>query len=117
MIDWFLDLEGDDIQITQEVLKSAVRNKQWGVDIVTLLLNRGDHVKITPEVFMSAAENLESGKDIMALLHSRRQEEVLTSHSETASFREVGKWTMQIHDHFIALGLYFHAIGKAIEVN
>ncbi|KAK2732923.1 hypothetical protein FQN57_002444, partial [Myotisia sp. PD_48] len=66
-----LDRRGDQVTITEEVVKAAARN--WnGEEIMTLLLDRrGDQVTITEEVVKAAARNW-NGEKIMTLLLDRR---------------------------------------------
>jgi ankyrin repeat protein len=71
-----LDRRGDEIKITDEVVKIAAEN--WSSrEVMALLLDRrGDEVKITDEVVKAAAGNYRSGREVMMLLLDRRGDEV-----------------------------------------
>jgi ferritin-like protein len=72
-----LDQRGDEIKITEQIVKAAALNYTSGKEVMTLLLDRRGHeVKITEAVMKAAAENKGSGKEIMALLLNRRGDEV-----------------------------------------
>ncbi|KAL4789001.1 hypothetical protein BDV19DRAFT_395460 [Aspergillus venezuelensis] len=72
-----LDRRGDKIQITEEVVQAAAGNSWNGKDIMDLLLDqRGDEFQITKEVIQAAARNSGDGKEIMALLLNRRGDEI-----------------------------------------
>jgi hypothetical protein len=68
-----LDRRGDDVQITEEVLKAAAKNSNEA--IMTLLMDRrGDDVQITEKVVKAAASNWNG--EVMALLLDRRGDDV-----------------------------------------
>jgi hypothetical protein len=72
-----LDRRGDDVKITDEVVKAAAGNERSGEEVMTLLLDRrGDDVKITDEVVKAAAGNERSGKEVTILLLDRRGDDV-----------------------------------------
>ncbi|KAB8216359.1 hypothetical protein BDV33DRAFT_207422 [Aspergillus novoparasiticus] len=64
-----LDRYGDQIQVTERVLKSAVANTSMGVEVLNLLLDRySDQIQVTEEVLKSAAANTSKGVEILDLL-------------------------------------------------
>ena len=68
---------GDQILITEEVLKAAAGNSESGKEVMTLLLDsRGDQISVTEEVVKAAAENYVSGKEVMTLLFDRRGDQI-----------------------------------------
>ncbi|KAI9661048.1 MAG: hypothetical protein M1821_009375 [Bathelium mastoideum] len=68
---------GDEVSITEEVVKAAAGNGDNGQEIMKLLLEqRGDEVQITEEVVKAAARNGENGQEIMELLLEQRGNEV-----------------------------------------
>ncbi|WYZ34724.1 hypothetical protein EsH8_I_001000 [Colletotrichum jinshuiense] len=70
-----LDRRGDEIQITEEVVKAAAANEN-GHGIMSLLLDRrGDEIQITEDVIKAAARNI-NGHVIMSLLLDRRGDEM-----------------------------------------
>jgi hypothetical protein len=98
-----LDQRGDQIPMTEEVVKAAAENEQTGEEVMALLLDRipitgvmvsmvagrfdgkvmallldrrGDQITITKEVVKAAAGNSQSGKEVMALLLDRRGDQV-----------------------------------------
>jgi hypothetical protein len=72
-----LDQRGDEVKITEEVVKAAAGNRISGKEVIALLLDqRGDEVKITEEVVKAAAGNRISGKEVIALLLDQRGDEV-----------------------------------------
>jgi hypothetical protein len=70
-----LDRRGDEVKITEEVVKAAAKNIREEV-MALLLSQRGDEVKITEEVIKAVAGNASSGKEVMALLLDQRGDEV-----------------------------------------
>jgi len=76
VITLLLDQRGEEVEITEEVVKAAAGNGSSGEGVMTLLLNRrGDEVKITEEVVKTAAGNIWSGAGVMTLLLNRRGDE------------------------------------------
>ncbi|CAJ2505556.1 Uu.00g129500.m01.CDS01 [Anthostomella pinea] len=72
-----LDQRGDEVPVTEEVVKAAAGNEENGMEVMALLLDRrGDKVSITEEVVRAAAQNRGKGKEVMALLLDRRGDEV-----------------------------------------
>ncbi|KAF6841013.1 ankyrin domain protein [Colletotrichum musicola] len=72
-----LDRRGDQITITEEVVKAAVGNWQNGEQVIRLLLDRrGDQITITEEVVKAAAGNERNGKEVMELLLDRRGDQI-----------------------------------------
>jgi hypothetical protein len=58
-----LDRQGDQITITEEVVRAAVRNKGNEKEVMALLLDRrGDQITITEEVVKAAAGSGRNGK-------------------------------------------------------
>ncbi|KAK1673679.1 hypothetical protein BDP55DRAFT_555924 [Colletotrichum godetiae] len=74
----FLDRRGDQITITEGVVRAAAGNNQNGEEeVMTLLLDRrGDQITITEEVVKATAGNEENGKEIMTLLLDRRGDQI-----------------------------------------
>ncbi|KZL76962.1 ankyrin repeat domain-containing protein 28 [Colletotrichum tofieldiae] len=72
-----LDRGGEEVKITEDVVKAAVKNTIYGEEVTKLLLDqRGDEVKITEGVIKAAVENMYSGQGVTKLLLDRRGEEV-----------------------------------------
>ncbi|KAI9787978.1 MAG: hypothetical protein M1816_007282, partial [Peltula sp. TS41687] len=72
-----LDLQGDDIKITEEGVKAAAGDYESGEEVMRLLLDkRGEEVKITEGVVEAAAGNSWSGEKVVRLLLDQRGEEV-----------------------------------------
>ncbi|KAN0080609.1 hypothetical protein V8E54_003813 [Elaphomyces granulatus] len=83
-----LDRRGDQIQITEDVVKAAAKNGKeitedavktatgnwrYGREVMELLLDqRGDQIRITEAVVKAAASNEGNGRKVMALLLDRR---------------------------------------------
>lgn len=68
VIGLLLNRRGNDVQITEEVLKAAARNIWNGKEVIMVLLEwRENNIQITEEVFKVAAGNLRSGKEIITL--------------------------------------------------
>jgi hypothetical protein len=67
-----LEQYGDDIQITEEIIKAAAENWRYGKVIILLLEQYEDDIQITEEIVKAAAENWRYGKDIMTFLLERR---------------------------------------------
>jgi hypothetical protein len=76
-ISLLLERGGDEIKITEEVVKAAARNERSGKEVMSLLLEqRGDEIKITEEVVRAAARNGRSGKEVINLLLEQRGDEI-----------------------------------------
>uniref|UniRef100_L2FI68 Ankyrin repeat and sam domain containing protein 6 n=1 Tax=Colletotrichum fructicola (strain Nara gc5) TaxID=1213859 RepID=L2FI68_COLFN len=72
-----LDRQGQEIQVTNEIVKAAAGNESSGEQVMRLLLGRrGEEVKVTEEVVKAAASNELSGVRLMNLLLNRRGAEV-----------------------------------------
>ncbi|XP_044716492.1 NACHT domain-containing protein [Hirsutella rhossiliensis] len=72
-----LDRRGDQITITDEVVKAAAGNFRNGKEVMALLLDRrGDQITITDGVVKAAAGNEDEGKEVMALLLDRRGDQI-----------------------------------------
>ncbi|KAF7168290.1 hypothetical protein CNMCM6106_003531 [Aspergillus hiratsukae] len=72
-----LDRRGDQIQITEDVVKAAAGNRGNGDEVMALLLDqRGDEIQITEDVVTAAAGNQAKGKEVMALLLDRRGDQI-----------------------------------------
>ena len=68
-----LDRRGDQIQITEDVVKAAAGNKGNRKEVMTLLLDRReDQIQITQDVIRAAVGNWDSGKEVMTLLLDHR---------------------------------------------
>ena len=64
-----LEQRGQDINITEKIIKAAAMNTHSGKEIMMLLLEQCDQeIKITKKIVEAAAENWYSGKEIMMLL-------------------------------------------------
>ncbi|KFZ01163.1 hypothetical protein V500_00867 [Pseudogymnoascus sp. VKM F-4518 (FW-2643)] len=73
VMELLLDCRGDDVVITEEVIKAAAGNSRSGAEVMKLLLDRRGHdVVITDKVIKVAAGNSESGTEVMELLFSRQ---------------------------------------------
>ena len=58
MMELLLDRGGDQIQITEDVVKAAASNWRNGEEMMALLLDRrGDQIQITEDVVKAAASN------------------------------------------------------------
>ena len=76
-MDILLKQRGEEITITEEVIKAAVGNEVSGGDITRLLFDkRGEEITITEEVIKAAVKNRKSGRDITRLLFDKRGEEI-----------------------------------------
>lgn len=63
MMTLLLDRRGEDLQITEAVVKAAARNEENGKEVMTLFLDRrGTDVQITKEVAKAAAGNYWNGR-------------------------------------------------------
>jgi hypothetical protein len=72
-----LDQQGDQIQITEDVVKAAAGNRGNGKEVMTLLLDQqGDQIHITEDVVKAAAGNGRNGKEVMTLLFNRRGDQI-----------------------------------------
>ncbi|KAN0078747.1 hypothetical protein V8E54_005260 [Elaphomyces granulatus] len=77
MMALLLDRQGDQIQITEEVVKAAANNEGNGEGVMALLLDRrGDQIQITEDVVKTAASNEGNGEGVMALLLDRRGDQI-----------------------------------------
>ncbi|KAJ0348763.1 hypothetical protein COL154_013711 [Colletotrichum chrysophilum] len=64
-----LEHQGQEIQITSQVVEAAARNESSGLEVMKLLLDRrGEDVKVTGEVVKAAEGNESSGEQMMSLL-------------------------------------------------
>jgi tetratricopeptide (TPR) repeat protein len=72
-----LNQKGDQIQITEEVVKAAAENEKRGLEVMTLLLDqRGTQIQITEEVVKAAAGNSWSGLEVITLLFNQRGDQI-----------------------------------------
>ncbi|KAM3464614.1 hypothetical protein MY5147_009463 [Beauveria neobassiana] len=72
-----LEQRGEEIRITEEVVKAAAGNGWNGKEIMALLLERrGEEVGITEEVVKAATGNWGNGKEVMTLLLKQREREI-----------------------------------------
>ncbi|KAN0077784.1 hypothetical protein V8E54_006088 [Elaphomyces granulatus] len=91
MMALLLDRQGDQIQITEDVVKAAAINWKNGKEVMALLLDRrGDQIQITEEAVKAAASNLGNGKEVMALLLDRRGDQIQIT--EDAVKAAAGNW-------------------------
>ena len=90
-----LDRRGDEIIITEEVVKAAAGNDK---KVMALLRDRrGDEVTITEAVVMAAARNYRNGEEVMALLLDRRGDEItITKEMVSIIARSFGKKVMAL---------------------
>ncbi|KAH1809920.1 hypothetical protein KXX35_007109, partial [Aspergillus fumigatus] len=73
-----LEKHGDEVMITEEVVKAAAGNEEGGERVMALLLEkRGGEVMISKEVVRAAAGNEWSGEKVLALLVEERGDEVM----------------------------------------
>ena len=88
-----LDRRGDQIQITEDVVKDAAGNSIQGKEVMALLLDRrDDQIQVTERVAEAAARNTGYGKEVMALLLDRRGDQIqITKHVVKAAAR-ICKW-------------------------
>ena len=71
-----LQQRGDDIKITEELLKVAAMNEHSRKEVMSLLLEqRRDEITTTEEAFKAAAETAWGGKDVISLLVDERLED------------------------------------------
>ncbi|KAK1843041.1 ankyrin repeat and sam domain containing protein 6 [Colletotrichum chrysophilum] len=89
-----LEYQGQDIQVTSQIVKAAVENKSSGKQLMNLLL-ADQWVKFTDgaveEVTMAAAGNESSGEQVMNLLLDRRGKEVKVT--EEVVKAAAGNWS------------------------
>lgn len=72
-----LDRRGDEVKVTEDVVKAAAGNTLGGGEMIRLLLGRRDaEVKITEDVVKVAVGNTGSGEEILGLLLDRKDAEV-----------------------------------------
>ncbi|KAB8228901.1 uncharacterized protein BDW43DRAFT_315402 [Aspergillus alliaceus] len=72
-----LEQRGDQVQITEDVVKAAAGNLYHGKEVMALLLEqRGDQVQITEDMVKVAAGNKGDGKEVMAFLLEQRGDQV-----------------------------------------
>ncbi|TGO13444.1 hypothetical protein BTUL_0069g00110 [Botrytis tulipae] len=77
MMELLLELERDNVKVTEEVVKAAVGNRYDGYEVMKLLFEkRGEEITITEKVVTAAAGNLNNGYKIMELLFEKRGEEI-----------------------------------------
>jgi hypothetical protein len=68
-----LDRRGDQIRVTEDIVKAAASNWRNGKDAMALLLDRrGDQIRVTEDIVKAAARNSINGKEVMELLLDRR---------------------------------------------
>ncbi|KAK2590746.1 hypothetical protein QQS21_011558 [Conoideocrella luteorostrata] len=73
-----LENRGQDVHITEEVMRAAAGNRQNGREVMGVLLDhRGDEIIITEEVMKTAAENEFRGREVMGVLLDRRGDEII----------------------------------------
>ena len=94
MMALLLDRRGDQIQITEDVVKAAASNWGNGKEVMALLLDRrGDQIQITEDVVKAAASNYGNGKEVMALLLDRRGDQIqITEDVVKAAASNQWKW-------------------------
>jgi hypothetical protein len=86
----FLSAQNDQLQITERMVLSAVKNSQHGAGILELLLNKyGDQIPVTEEVLRTAAAHFINGKSIIKLLLDRRDHIPIT---ERVIMAATGNW-------------------------
>ncbi|TGO33471.1 hypothetical protein BHYA_0244g00080 [Botrytis hyacinthi] len=76
-----LERRGDQVPITEEVVKAAAANEKCGLDMMELLLRRRENLSVTEEVVKAAvlratAENEWEGSDIIKLLFEKRGDQI-----------------------------------------
>jgi hypothetical protein len=77
MMELFLDRGGDQIRITEDMVKAAASNWRNGEEMLALMLDRrGDRIQITEDVVKGAESNGGCGKGVMALLMDRRGDQI-----------------------------------------
>ncbi|ORY62117.1 uncharacterized protein BCR38DRAFT_347066 [Pseudomassariella vexata] len=77
LFELLLERRGDEVTITEDVVKAAARNSHNGKYLIALLLKeRGDQVTITEDVVKAAAGNWHNGRDVIALLLKERGDQV-----------------------------------------
>ncbi|KAI0163841.1 hypothetical protein GGR57DRAFT_497931 [Xylariaceae sp. FL1272] len=75
-----LERRGEQVVVTEEVVKAAAANTGNGEAVMRLLLDRrGEHVVVTEEVVKAAAANTGNGEAVMRLLLDRRGEHVVVT--------------------------------------
>ena len=73
-----LEQRGDEVRVTEEVVKAAAGN-WWGGEVMALLLKqRGDEVKVTEEVVKAAAGNIWIGEGVITILLEKRVQVKIT---------------------------------------
>lgn len=71
---------GNQVPITDEVVKAAAGSRSCATEILRLLLDwRGDQVPVSEEVLKTAARNFYHGKEVFELLLSRRGDQIFIS--------------------------------------
>ncbi|KAF7885111.1 hypothetical protein EAF00_010929 [Botryotinia globosa] len=78
MMELLLELERDNVKVTEEVVKAAVGNRYDGYEVMKLLFEkRGELITITEKLVTAAAGNLNSGYNIMELLFEKRSKDMI----------------------------------------
>jgi hypothetical protein len=74
------DRRGNDILVTEEVVKAAAGNEKSGKEVMMLLFKqRGDGILVTEEVVKAAAGNEWKAKEVMMVLFDRRGNDILVT--------------------------------------
>ncbi|PKX98642.1 SPRY-domain-containing protein [Aspergillus novofumigatus IBT 16806] len=94
-----LNERGDQIKVTEAVVKGAAGNRENGEEVMELLLDqRGHQIGITEDVVKAAAGNQTKGKEVMDLLLDRRGVEVPVTEDvvKAAAENRGGKEVMEL---------------------
>lgn len=106
---------GNQINITEEVLKAAAGNREPGEEVMMVLLDRRrDQVTITEEVLKAAARNWRSGEGLITLLLDRQGDQVTTTEGVVKA--AAGNWTSGKKVIVLLLGHRAHQIIITDEV-
>ncbi|KAI6777606.1 Ankyrin-1, partial [Emericellopsis cladophorae] len=68
---------GDQVTITEDIVKAAARNSAHGAQVMEVLLDRrADQIKITEGIVKVAAGNWHNGAEVMEVLQDRRGDQI-----------------------------------------
>jgi hypothetical protein len=86
------------IEITENIVVSAVKNENHAKDLVQLVLAKFPKLEITANIFKAASENKRYGKDVMDLLIRDARYKFTDNASELAKLYLNGSWEFTSHE-------------------
>lgn len=89
IIELLLNQQGDQITITEEVIKAAVEKSWNSKEVITLLLDRlRDEITIIKDVIKAAAANWMNGEEVIILFLDRREDGITISDEVMSTITE-----------------------------